>query len=97
VERNVFGGLLMTILALLPLPVGVILVIALMWNELNRRNKIRKSMGGLLVTNEQKLIRECLDWLIDFQVTANLNDNAWERLGDLIDRCDNALKTNETN
>ena len=49
------------------------------------------------MTNEQKLIRECLDWLIDFQVTANLNDNAWERLGDLIDRCDNALKTNETN
>ena len=48
------------------------------------------------MTNEQKLIRECLDWLIDFQVTANLNDNAWERLGDLIDRCGNALKTNET-
>lgn len=47
------------------------------------------------MTNEQKLIRECLDWLIDFQVTANLNDNAWERLGDLIDRCGNALKTND--
>ena len=42
-ERNVFGGLLMTILALLPLPIGVLLAIALMWNELNRRNKIRKS------------------------------------------------------
>ena len=39
------------------------------------------------MTKEQKLIRECLDWLIDFQVTANLNDTAWERLGDLIDRC----------
>ena len=34
----------MTILALLPLPIGVILAIALMWNELNRRNKIHKSM-----------------------------------------------------
>jgi hypothetical protein len=44
VERNVFGGLLMTILTLLPLPIGVLLAIALMWNELNRRNKIRKSM-----------------------------------------------------
>jgi hypothetical protein len=33
----------MTILALLPLPIGVLLAIALMWNELNRRNKIRKS------------------------------------------------------
>ena len=33
----------MTILALLPLPIGVLLAIALMWNEINRRNKIRKS------------------------------------------------------
>ena len=49
----------------------------------------------LLMTNEQKLIRECLDWLIDFQVTANLNDNAWESLGDLIERCHDALRTNE--
>jgi hypothetical protein len=44
VERNVFGELLMTILTLLPLPIGVLLAIALMWNELNRRNKIHKSM-----------------------------------------------------
>jgi hypothetical protein len=49
------------------------------------------------MTNEQKLIRECLDWLIDFQVTANLNDAAWERLGDLIERCYDVVKTNETN
>lgn len=34
----------MTILTLLPLPIGVLLAISLMWNELNRRNKIRKSM-----------------------------------------------------
>ena len=34
----------MTILALLPLPIGILLAIALMCNELNRRNKIRKSM-----------------------------------------------------
>ena len=34
----------MTILALLPLPIGLLLAIALMWNEINRRNKIRKSM-----------------------------------------------------
>lgn len=47
------------------------------------------------MTNEQKLIRECLDWLIEFQVTANLNDSAWEKLGDLIDRCHDVVKINE--
>jgi len=46
------------------------------------------------MTNEQKLIRECLDWLVDFQVTANLN-NAWEKLRDLIDRFYDAIRTNE--
>lgn len=48
------------------------------------------------MTKEQKLIRECLDWLIDFQATSNLNDSAWERLGDLIDRCHDVVKENET-
>ena len=47
------------------------------------------------MTNEQKLIRECLDWLVDFQVTANLNNNAWEKLRDLIDRFYDAIRTNE--
>lgn len=48
------------------------------------------------MTEEQKLIRECLDWLIEFQVTAKLNDYAWESLGDLIDRCVDVVKTDET-
>lgn len=47
------------------------------------------------MTDEQKLLEECLYWLVDFQVTADLNDNAWERLGDLIDRCYDAIRTNE--
>jgi hypothetical protein len=46
------------------------------------------------MTNEQKLIRECLNWLIDFQVTANLNDIAWESLGDLIERCHDVVGPN---
>jgi hypothetical protein len=48
------------------------------------------------MTNEQKLLEECLYWLVEFQATANLNDDAWESLGDLIDRCYDAVKTNET-
>jgi hypothetical protein len=39
-----FRKLLVTILALLPLlqlPIGVLLAISLMWNELNRRRKYK--------------------------------------------------------
>lgn len=47
------------------------------------------------MTNEQKLLEECLYWLVEFQVTGNLNDDAWESLGDLIERCCDAVKTDE--
>lgn len=38
---------ILTILPLLPLPIGIILAIALMCNEINRRNEIHKSMVEL--------------------------------------------------
>lgn len=38
---------ILTILSLLPLPIGIILAIALIWNEINYRNKSRKSMVEL--------------------------------------------------
>jgi hypothetical protein len=47
------------------------------------------------MSEEKKLIRECLDWLIEFQVTSNLNDCAWEELGNLIDRCHDTIKSKE--
>lgn len=46
------------------------------------------------MTEEQKLIRECLDWLIEFQVTTKLNDYAWEELGNLIERCHDVVGPN---
>jgi hypothetical protein len=38
------------------------------------------------MTNEQKLIRECLDWLVEFHSSSKLNDIAEELLGDLIEQ-----------
>ena len=46
------------------------------------------------MTNEQKLIRECLDWLIEFEVTAKLNDIAEDLLADLIERCHDVVGPN---
>lgn len=43
----------------------------------------------------QKLIEECLYWLIEFQATTKLNDNAWEELGNLIERCYDVVKTDD--
>jgi hypothetical protein len=46
------------------------------------------------MTNEQKLIRECLDWLVEFHSSSKLNDIAEELLGDLIERCHDVVGPN---
>lgn len=38
------------------------------------------------------LCEEQLKWLIELQVTSNLNDDAFDELGNLIDRCHDALR-----
>ena len=47
------------------------------------------------MTDEQKLLEECLYWLVEFQATVKLNDDAWESLGDLIERCYDVVKTDD--
>lgn len=38
------------------------------------------------------LCEEQLKWLIELQVTSNLNDDSFDKLGNLMDRCHDALR-----